>query len=440
MATLILSAVGAASGGALGFNAFGLTSTAIGRALGATVGRFIDQSILGTGSQAVEHGRVERIRLTGASEGAPIPQIYGRARVSGQAIWSSRFLEHKRKKRAEGGKGASRGPEITSYRYTISVAFALCEGDITRVGRIWADGTEIAARDLDLRVYKGTESQQPDPRMEAIEGKGNVPAYRGLAYVVIEDLDVSPYGNRIPQFSFEVMRPEQPGISDAPIGLARSIRAVRRCCRGRRGMCTGDVASAYSPTTPAAAPDGPDRPGEPDRRVGDARLLGAHHLEGELRYPVAVGTDVQILDDDVGEAAVGRDVALALDRLHPRVRLLGLGPPVDAEVEIPRRDLGPVRPDAADAGDLTFAERKGDADRVAVAGDLGPARRTLAAFGSLLALVLEKPRRPDRLPRHARAPVRFAGSERPRWPRSGGCARPGRARPPATRFPGCSGR
>ena len=228
MATLVLSAVGAATGGAFGFSAFGLTSSAIGRALGATVGRFIDQSILGTGSQAVEHGRVERFRLTGASEGAPIPQGYGRVRVAGQAIWSSRFLEHKKTERAESssGKGAPRGPETTTYRYTVSVAFALCEGEITRVGRIWADGVEIAPTDINLRVYKGTETQQPDPKMEAVEGAGKVPAYRGLAYVVLEDLELGPYGNRIPQFSFEVMRPEQPKITEEPIGLARSIEAV----------------------------------------------------------------------------------------------------------------------------------------------------------------------------------------------------------------------
>ncbi len=230
MATLVLSAVGAATGGAFGFSAFGLTSTAIGRAVGATVGRFIDQNILGTGSQAVEHGRVDRFRLTGASEGAAIAQVYGRARVAGHAIWSSRFREHKKTERAEssgGGKGGgARGAESTSYRYTVSIAYALCEGEITRVGRIWADGQELSPQDINMRVYKGTGTQLPDPRMEAVDGAGNVPAYRGLAYVVIEDLDVGPYGNRVPQFSFEVMRPEQPTGTEEPVGLARSVRGV----------------------------------------------------------------------------------------------------------------------------------------------------------------------------------------------------------------------
>ena len=62
--------------------------------------------------------------------------------------------------------------------------------------------------------------------MEAVEGAGLVPAYRGTAYVVIEDLDLAPYGNRVPQFSFEVMRPAPealPGAGDVP---PRAVRAV----------------------------------------------------------------------------------------------------------------------------------------------------------------------------------------------------------------------
>ena len=30
----------------------------------------------------------------------------------------------------------------------------------------------------------------PDPKIEAVQGAGSAPAYRGLAYVVIEDLDL----------------------------------------------------------------------------------------------------------------------------------------------------------------------------------------------------------------------------------------------------------
>ena len=41
-------------------------------------------------------------------------------------------------------------------------------------------------------------------------GNGLTPAFRGIAYVVFERLALAPYGNRIPQLSFEVHRPVEP--------------------------------------------------------------------------------------------------------------------------------------------------------------------------------------------------------------------------------------
>jgi hypothetical protein len=60
--------------------------------------------------------------------------------------------------------------------------------------------------------------QVPDPLIEAIEGAGAAPAYRGTAYVVFEDLPVDAFGARMPQLSFEVVRPArrnlQPRLED----------------------------------------------------------------------------------------------------------------------------------------------------------------------------------------------------------------------------------
>jgi hypothetical protein len=202
MATILLSAAGAAIGAGFGGTVLGLSGAVIGRAVGATLGRVIDQRLLGAGSQAVDVGRIDRFRLMGASEGAMIPLVWGRARVAGQVIWATQFQETAT---TRGGKGAPR-PKTRSYGYTVSLAIALCEGEITRVGRIWADGQEIEKAQLNLRVYRGTETQLADPKIAAVEGVGNAPAYRGTAYVVIEDLDLSRFGNRVPQFNFEVMR------------------------------------------------------------------------------------------------------------------------------------------------------------------------------------------------------------------------------------------
>ncbi|SHH27618.1 baseplate multidomain protein megatron [Marivita hallyeonensis] len=218
MATLVLSAAGAALGNSIGGSVLGLSMSAVGRFAGATLGRAIDQRILGSGGRTIETGRLDRLRLSGAGEGQPIPQVYGRMRVGGHVIWATQFKEHVSKS-GGGGKGASRQPTIKEYSYSVSLAVALCEGEITSVNRVWADGAEISIYNLDMRMYPGTADQLPDPKMEAVEGAGAVPAYRGTAYVVIEDLDLAPFGNRVPQFSFEVTRPEQSDPSDVPFNL-----------------------------------------------------------------------------------------------------------------------------------------------------------------------------------------------------------------------------
>ncbi|MCG6901796.1 MAG: glycoside hydrolase/phage tail family protein [Rhodobacter sp.] len=227
MATIVLSAVGLVAGTALNGSILGLSTGVIGRAIGATIGRVIDNRIMGQGSEPVETGRVDRFRLTGASEGSGIAHVYGRVRVSGQVIWATRFREHVNTTKASGGgKGAPQGPSTREYSYSISLAVALCEGEISGVGRVWADGQLVETDTLNMRVYSGRADQMPDPKIEAVEGAGQVPAYRGLAYIVMEDLDLSPYGSRIPQFSFEVIRPAPQGLPNIDPDIAETVQAV----------------------------------------------------------------------------------------------------------------------------------------------------------------------------------------------------------------------
>ena len=80
MATILLSAAGEAVGSGFGGTVLGLSGAVIGRAIGATVGRVIDQRLLGLGSDSVETGRVEQFRLTGAKLFDAARQI-GRAHV-----------------------------------------------------------------------------------------------------------------------------------------------------------------------------------------------------------------------------------------------------------------------------------------------------------------------------------------------------------------------
>lgn len=226
MATILLSAAGAAIGGSVGGTVAGLSMAAIGRFAGGVIGRSIDQRLMGQGSDVVDTGRANRLRLTGSGEGDAIAQVYGRMRVAGQIIWATEFREEVNVSRAGGGKGAPKGPSVRQFSYSVSVALALCEGEISHVGRVWADGTEVARDSLTMRVYAGTRDQLPDPRIEAVEGVGTVSAYRGTAYVVIEDLELGEFGNRVPQFTFEVTRPSQADQDPAGLDPVRSVRAV----------------------------------------------------------------------------------------------------------------------------------------------------------------------------------------------------------------------
>ncbi len=204
MATLVLTA-------AAGYLfTTGTVAAAIGTAAASLGGYLIDQALFG---QRVESGRMSSMRPTVAEEGAALPRIYGTARLSGALIWATRFEEVKTKR-----QGAKGGPKVTEYSYFANFAIAVADKEISLVRRMWADGKEFDQTKCTIRVYKGNESQQADPLIEAKQGRGNAPAYRGTAYVVFERFPLDDFGNRIPQFQFEVVR--------AIGAAARDLRAV----------------------------------------------------------------------------------------------------------------------------------------------------------------------------------------------------------------------
>jgi hypothetical protein len=222
MASLVLSSAGAA-GGAL----FGPIGAFAGRLAGAIGGGFIDRAIAGTSAAAPatrEGPRLRDLDVMVSTQGAPIPRVYGRVRISGEVIWST-ALKEKVKTRTEtgggGGKGGApqpAGTTVKTYSYFANFAVGLCEGPIGQVTRVWADGKPLDLNNVNYRLYPGSEDQTADSLIAAKEGEGNAPAYRGLAYIVFEMLPLKGFGNRLPQLSFEVMR---------PVGeLERKIRAV----------------------------------------------------------------------------------------------------------------------------------------------------------------------------------------------------------------------
>ena len=88
MAALLLSAVGAAAGGAL----FGRIGAIAGRLAGALTGNAIDRALI-LGNRSVEGPRLSDLEVMASTEGAPIPRVYERVRVAGDGwLMHSGFL------------------------------------------------------------------------------------------------------------------------------------------------------------------------------------------------------------------------------------------------------------------------------------------------------------------------------------------------------------
>ncbi len=210
MATLVFSAIGSLLGGPLGGS------------IGALAGRQIDALLFKPAAR--EGPRLTELTLSASSYGLTVPRQHGRVRTGGQVIWATDLVEARNRQ----GNGKGR-PATISYTYSASFAVAVSSRPIEGIGRIWADGKLLrgAAGDLKIggtmRVHTGHGDQPADPLLAAAEG-GACPAYRGLAYVVFEDLQLAEYGNRIPALSFEIF------ADSAPLSLQAMLDPVVPDC------------------------------------------------------------------------------------------------------------------------------------------------------------------------------------------------------------------
>lgn len=212
--------------GSIGRIAFMAVGYYFGGPTGAAVGGMLGGLVFPEKLPGVSGPRLNDQQFTTSTEGTAIPLVYGAHVVNGNFIWASP-LDEVENTESQGGKG---GPsqEVTTYTYFLSFAVGLCEGPITGVPRIWENGKLIydrraqqdgesasdyakrlaASDELDeqMTIYLGDEDQLADPVIESHEGVGEVPAYRGLAYIVFERRDVTEFGGRPAQYIFEVTR------------------------------------------------------------------------------------------------------------------------------------------------------------------------------------------------------------------------------------------
>jgi hypothetical protein len=207
--------VGGIVGAVIGFYAAGPVGAFQGFALGAGIGGYLDPPK----GPTVEGPRLTDKSAQTSTYGATIPRIYGTCMVAGNVFWLEKDqLKETVKKESSGGKGGGSTTEVRSYVYSATFAVGLCKGPIAGVRRIWVGPDllyDAASDDLDtiiasnqnaegFTLYLGTEDQLPDSRMQADKGTANVPAYRGLAYLLVKDFELTKYGNSLAQAQVKV--------------------------------------------------------------------------------------------------------------------------------------------------------------------------------------------------------------------------------------------
>lgn len=173
-----------------------------------------------TMSRTIEGPRLDSTKFTGGDYNAPLPMTWGTRRLEVPIFWGEELREVKRRRKTKGGK-------FNEYTYYGTWAVALAGHEVSAISRIWFDthlvydltgegpvtpfdfGGSFANIGDYIAIYLGTETQEPDPRMqatvEALHGEGSCPAYRGTAYIVFKDIPLEKLGNRIPQVSVEVL-------------------------------------------------------------------------------------------------------------------------------------------------------------------------------------------------------------------------------------------
>jgi hypothetical protein len=224
MASLILGGAGAAIGSGIGGSFLGMSATSLGWTIGSTLG-----NLLFAEKQHIYGPRLKGDRFTGSALGQVRPIVYGTNRVQGKIIWQTPYHEHEHTEDS-GGKGGG-GTEYTTYTYTRSFAVMLCEGEIEAVRRIWVNGkleydwSENSSPSIDfvsglkmkgIRIYPGSETQLPDPTIQSFEGVSNVSAYRGTAYIVFNEYDVTDLNGACPVIEAEV-------VSNASLATTQSL-------------------------------------------------------------------------------------------------------------------------------------------------------------------------------------------------------------------------
>ena len=197
MATLALGVIGALAMPA---------NPVLGFEIGSAVGALLFPS------QQTSSATLADAKASGGSYGTPIPSLYGENEYPAQIIYSTNFFQ-------DGTQGGNKKFAGTQ-QWGISVLLLVCRSNqyITNASiqyQVWMDdvllydsqNTQTGFESVTaIRFHDGNASQTVDPLISA-----NSPfqvAYRGNVTIAIEGINVSPFGNRTPNFKVKLLTPQ----------------------------------------------------------------------------------------------------------------------------------------------------------------------------------------------------------------------------------------
>jgi hypothetical protein len=218
MAQLALTLIGGGIGLAFG-------APMLGAAIGSVAGAELDALMAPSAAKANSPKPADK-RVQVSTYGNVFTEIAGTIRVSGNIIWAIPIYAVETTVSSGGGGGGAAGSgaggsDVQKFTYFCSFAVSwgknLFGGPISGILRIWADGRLIwdnrpvskggvrKTGTASLHHYLGSDTQLPNPLMQSFLGVEFTPAYRGQAYSLFHGMDLTRFGNRIPNLTAEIM-------------------------------------------------------------------------------------------------------------------------------------------------------------------------------------------------------------------------------------------
>lgn len=210
--------------------------------------------MLMNGKPKSNRARLSDLKVSSSTYGKGIPLVWGTMRCTGNMIWATDIVETRRfvgqKGKAKSEKKWEMGKAQEVLEYYGNYAMALCAGPKADVIRVWADsnliydkynpdkakrvgfsqedgggkankgankkGVDMNGGRFQFRFYSGSEKQMPDPYMQKLSGEDKTPAYRGLCYLMFEEMPLWDFGNRLPTITAEVVPRKERQIKVLP--------------------------------------------------------------------------------------------------------------------------------------------------------------------------------------------------------------------------------